>query len=46
MASSDQAVPAPPVMARALPVKRFAVVREELEKLLRPFGAKKRTLPL
>jgi hypothetical protein len=46
MASSDQAIPAPPVLARAVAVKRFAVVREELEKMMRPLAEKKRTLSL
>jgi hypothetical protein len=40
MARNDQAILAPPVTARAVSVKRFAVFREELEKTLSPLSAK------
>jgi len=44
MARSDQAILAPPVTARAVKVKRFAVFREELEKTMGPLSAKILTL--
>jgi hypothetical protein len=40
MARNDQAILAPPVTARAVPVRRFAVFRKELEKTLGPLSAK------
>jgi hypothetical protein len=44
MARNDQAILAPPVTARAVPVKRFAVFREKLEKTIGPLSAKIITL--
>jgi hypothetical protein len=44
MARSDQAILAPTVTARVVPVKRVAVFREELEKTMGPLSEKILTL--
>jgi hypothetical protein len=42
VARSDQAILAPLVTARAVPVKQFAVLRKKLEKTMRQADAKQR----
>jgi hypothetical protein len=44
MARNDQAILAPLVTARAMPVKRLAVFREKLEKTMGSLSAKILTL--
>jgi hypothetical protein len=46
MASHDPAIPALPFVAKAVPMKGLSAFREEVEELMFPAAAKKRTLAL